>query len=173
MLTYVIGLNGATSMENLDQPSVTYFKPKANVMRRLNALKLLFTVACVRDHQPYCSVEWNLPVLEKIIEKSSIVNDEDKSYFEKEFADYELDYPMWSQEKHDKLERFTEKYFNLYQSVDSFLPFLDCKALTYALTDEMINDMHQTLGAAKREEIRARAAKRLCDQEWTKPNNSN
>lgn len=98
--------------------------------------------------------------------ESSHVSDEDKALFMMEFANTENDYADWSDEKRERLERLTEKYFNLYKSPDTFLPFVDCSALTYALTDEMINDIQPNVDERKRAEIRAKAVGRLCDMEW-------
>jgi len=152
---------------NLDEQTttrtVTFIKPKANIMRRLNPLKLLFTVAHVpHSDQPY-SVEWNFPLLQTMLLESSYVSDEDKITFVSEFVNQLNKYAEWSDEKRNELERFTENYFNLYKSPDTFLPFIDCSALTYALTDEMINDLQPHASEQKRAEIRAKAVSRLCD----------
>ena len=135
-------------------------------MRRLNPLKLLFTVAYVPESNPQYSVEWNLAVLKTMFMESSHVSDEDKALFMMEFANTENDYADWSAEKRERLERLTEKYLNLYKSPDTFLPFVDCSALTYALTDEMINDIQPNIDERKRAEVRAKAVGRLCDMEW-------
>jgi hypothetical protein len=146
-------------------PTAVFLKPKANIMRRLNPLKILFTVAYVPEKSPKYSVEWNLPLLKTMLLESSYVSDEDKAIFITEFIDQIDDYANWSEEKHNQLERFTEKYFNVYKSPDTFLPFIDCSALTYALTDEMINDLQPNVDERKRAEIRARAVGRLCDSD--------
>lgn len=154
---------------NLDEQSssqsVKFLKPKANIMRRLNPLKLLFTVAYVPEKHPQYSVEWNIPLLNTMLLESSYVSDEDKALFVMEFSDQLNDYADWSEEKHNQLERFTEKYFNIYKSPDTFLPFIDCSALTSALTDEMINDLQPNIDERKRVEIRAKAAARLCESD--------
>jgi hypothetical protein len=143
----------------------TFLKPKANIMRRLNPLKLLFTVAhSPRNDIPY-SVEWNLSALKTMFLESTHVPDEDKALFIAEFSNFDNDYDEWSPEKHDQLERFTEKYLNPYRSVESFLPLADCQAFTYALTDEMLNDLQPGVPERKRAEIRAKTVKRLCDEE--------
>ncbi|UJR37252.1 hypothetical protein I4U23_029961 [Adineta vaga] len=151
----------------LDDQSISsnaiFLKPKANIMRRLNPLKLFFTVAYVPERNPQYSVEWNFPLLQTMLLESSFVTDEDKASFLTEFSEQLSDYANWSDEKHNQLERFTEKYFNLYKTPDTFLPFVDCTALTYALTDEMINDIHPTIDQQKRAEVRNRAVARLCD----------
>lgn len=153
------------SSSSLSSVQATFLKPKANIMRRLNPLKLLFTVAVVPGRNPPYSVEWNLALLKTILLESSHVSDEDKAFFMMEFSNYANDFADWSAEKHDQLERFTEKYFNLYKSPETFLPFIDCPALTYALTDEMINDLQPNVDERKRAEVRARAVNRLCDVE--------
>jgi hypothetical protein len=145
-------------------PKAVFLKPKAKIMRYLNPLKLLFTVAYVPKKSPHYSVEWNLPLLKTMLLESSYVTEDDKILFTTEFADQIDDYADWSEEKHNQLERFTEKYFNIYKSPDTFLPLIDCTALTYALTDEMINDLQPTnIDERKRAEIRAKAVGRLCD----------
>jgi hypothetical protein len=154
---------------NLDEQSSSstaiFLKPKANIMRRLNPLKLLFSVAYVPEQTPHYSVEWNFPLLKTMLLESSYVSDEDKALFIMEFSNQLNDYADWSEEKHNQLERFTEKYFNLYKSSDAFLPLIDCSALTYALTDEMINDLQPNIDERKRADIRAKAVGRLCDAE--------
>ena len=134
-------------------------------MRRLNPLKLLFTVAHVPGRDPAYSVEWNLAVLKTMLLESSHVTDEDKALFMLEFGQHVNDYADWSADKHDQLERFTEKYFSLYKSPDTFLPFVDCAALTYALTDEVINDLYPHADEGKRNEARERSASHLCGAE--------
>jgi len=145
--------------------TAVFIKPKATIMRRLNPLKLLFTVVYVPEQSPHYSVEWNLPLLKTMLLESPYVTDEDKAIFIMEFMDQIEDYANWSEEKRNQLERFTEKYFNVYKSPDTFLPFIDCSALTYALTDEMINDIHPNIDERKRAEIRAKAVGRLCDSD--------
>ena len=142
--------------------TAVFIKPKASISRRLNPLKVLFTVAYIPKHSHY-SVEWNLPLLKTMLLESSYVTDEDKAFFIEEFIDHLNDYADWSEEKHDQLERFTEKYFNLYKSPDSFLPFNDCPALTYALMDEMINNMQPDLDELKRVKLHAKAVEHLCN----------
>ena len=151
--------------EQSSSPAATFLKPKAAILRRLNPLKVLFTVAHVPERdQPY-SVEWNLAVLKTMLLESPHVTDEDKALFMQEFGQHIKDYAHWSADKHNELERFTEKYLNLYKSPDTFLPFIDCRALTNALTDEMINDLHPNIDDEKRAEARARSVERLCDAE--------
>jgi hypothetical protein len=149
--------------EQSSSSTAEFLKPKANIMRRLNPLKLLFTVAYIPDKDPQYSVEWNFPLLKTMLLESSYVTDEDKALFIMEFSNQLKDYAHWSEEKHNQLERFTEKYFNVYKSPDTFLPFIDCSALTYALTDEMINDLQPNIDERKRADIRAKAVDRLCD----------
>jgi hypothetical protein len=151
--------------EQSSSPTAVFIKPKANIMRRLNPLKLLFTVAYVPQRSPHYSVEWNLPLLKTMLLESSYVSDEDKALFITEFSNQLNDYADWPEEKHNQLERFTETYFNVYKSPDTFLPFIDCPALTYALTDEMINDLQPNIDERKRAEIRAKAVGRLCDSD--------
>ena len=159
--------SSSSSLSSSSSAAATLFlKPKANIMRRLNPLKLLFTVAYVPDRDPQYSVEWNLALLKTMFMESAHVTDEDKALFMMEFSNPENDYADWSAEKHDQLERLTERYFNLYKSPETFLPFIDCSALTYALTDEMINDLQPNVDDRKRAEIRAKAVGRLCDMEW-------
>jgi len=134
-------------------------------MRRLNPLKLLFTVVHTPDKIPHYSVEWNLSLLKTMLLESSQVSDDDKALFVSEFSNDENDYTQWSPEKHDQLERFTEKYFNPYKLADSFLPFIDCPAFTYALTDEMLSDLQPNVDPRRRADIRAKAVARLCEQE--------
>jgi hypothetical protein len=97
--------------------------------------------------------------------ESTKVSDDDKTLFLMKFSNIENDYPQWTQEQHDQLERFTEKYFNLFKSPESFLPFIDCPALTYAITDEMLSDLHVKIDEEKRSKVRAKAVERLCDSE--------
>lgn len=144
---------------------VTFIKPNISTMRRLNPLKLFFTVVYNPNKTPQYSIEWNLSFLKTMILESTFVNDDDKTLFLMKFSNIENDYPRWSQEHHDQLERFTEKYFNVYQSPDTFLPFLDCPALTYAVTDEMLNDLNQKIDEEKRSKVRAKAVEHLCDIE--------
>jgi hypothetical protein len=151
--------------EQPSSPPVTFIKPSASTMRRINPLKLFFTVVHRPTQNPHYSIEWNLPFLRTMLLESTQVSDDDKTLFLLKFNNAENDYADWSQEEHDQLERFTEKYFNLFKSPDSFLPFLDCRALTYAITDEMINDLHPHIDEQKRSKIRAKAVERLCDTE--------
>lgn len=152
-----------------DAPSTSanaiFLASKANTMRHLNPLKLLFTVAYVPDRNPQYSVEWNLPLLKTMLLESAFVADDDKVKFISEFSEQLGDYANWSDEKRYQLERFTEKYFNIYKAPDTFLPFADCTALTYALSDEMINDLQPNIEPRKRAEIRARAVARLCESQ--------
>lgn len=168
-LAFLITLNQVSPYESGENSSltstVTFLKPKVNAMRRLNPLKVLFTVAHVPNRQPEYSVEWNLDVLKTMLLESNFVSDEDKALFIRKFSNHLNDYADWSAEKHYELERFTEKYFNLYKSPDKFLPFLDCRALSYALMDEMINDAQPNIDEKLRAGIRASAAERLCDVE--------
>jgi hypothetical protein len=167
LMLFVILTNGKPySMDDQSYSSKAIFlKPKANIMRRLNPLKLLFTVVYVpKREQPY-SIEWNLPLLKTMLLESSYVTDEDKALFVTEFSNHLTDYADWSTEKQYQLERFTEKYFNIYKAPNTFLPFMDCPALTYALTDEMINDLQPNIDQRRRAEIRAKAVRRLCESE--------
>jgi hypothetical protein len=165
MLIFLVTLNNGKPhklVEQTSSPTATFIKPKASIMRRLNPLKLLFSVAHVPHQSPEYSVEWNLSLIKTMLLESSYVTDEDKALFITEFSNLN-DYADWPAEKHYELERFTEKYFNIYKSPNTFLPFIDCPALTYALTDEMINDLHPKIDERKRAEIRAKAVDRLCD----------
>ena len=165
LLISFVTLNMGKSLNSDEQSTSStamFLKPKANIMRRLNPLKLLFTVAYIPEKSPSYSIEWNIPLLKTMFLESSYVSDEDKTLFLLEFNDQLDDYADWSAEKHDQLERFTEKYFNIYKSPDNFLPFVDCSALTYALTDEMINDLQPNIAERKRAEIRSKAIDRLC-----------
>ncbi|CAF0905270.1 unnamed protein product [Didymodactylos carnosus] len=138
-----------------------FIKPKPQLMRRLNPLKLMFVVAYSKLNKQY-EVEWNLDVLKTIISESEQVTEDDKKYFMDNFSTANTDYQEWSSDKHDQLERFTEKYFNPYKSADFFLPFQDCKTFTYALTDEMLTEFGQ-MDEIKRSRVRQKAAKTLCD----------
>lgn len=151
--------------ESQSSSSVTFIKPKANVMRRLNPLKLLFTVVHTPDQEPHYSVEWNLSLLKTMLLESPHVSNDDKQLFIMKFSNADNDYANWSAEQHDQLERFTENYFNIYKSPESFLPFIDCQALTYAITDEMLNDLQPAINDEKRSKVRAKAVERLCDSE--------
>lgn len=164
MLIFLVTLNVGTSqhIEEVSSTTAVFIKPKANVMRRLNPLKLLFSVAYIPKTSSY-SVEWNFPLLKTMLLESSYVTDEDKADFITEFSSHLDEYADWSEEKRTQLERFTEKYFNIYKSPDMFLPFLDCPVLSYALMDEMINDLRPNLDERKRAEIREKAASRLCN----------
>jgi hypothetical protein len=146
-------------------PLVTFIKPNGSTMRRLNPLKLFFTVAHRPAQSPHYSIEWNLSFLRTMLLESTKVSDDDKTLFLMKFSNIENDYPQWTQEQHDQLERFTEKYFNLFKSPESFLPFIDCPALTYAITDEMLSDLHVKIDEEKRSKVRAKAVERLCDSE--------
>ncbi len=166
LLIFFVTLNNGKPHKLYEQSSsstAVFLKPKANIMRRLNPLKLLFTVAYVPENNPHYYVEWNFPLLKTMLLESSYVTDEDKALFITEFSNQLNDYAHWSEEKRNQLERFTEKYFNVYKSPDAFLPFIDCSALTYALTDEMINDLQPNIDERKRADIRAKAVGRLCD----------
>ncbi|CAF1393327.1 unnamed protein product [Rotaria sordida] len=163
-VTYIHG-NPISIHENSSSPTTIFIKPKANVMRRLNPLKLFFTVAYTPTQEPPYSIEWNLSLLKTMLLESNHVSNDDKELFLMKFSNIENDYADWSFEKHDELERFTEKYFNLYKSPDLFLPFRDCSALTYALTEEMLNDLQLNVNDEKRSKIRAKAVQRLCDSE--------
>jgi hypothetical protein len=168
LLIFFITLNNGKPHhlnEQSSSPTAIFFKPKANIMRRLNPLKLLFTVAYVPQQSPHYSVEWNFPLLKTMLLESSHVSDEDKALFITQFINQLNDYADWSEEKHNQLERFTEKYFDVYKSADAFLPFVDCSALTYALTDEMINDLQPNADEHKRAQIRTKAVERLCDSD--------
>ena len=144
---------------------VTFLKPKASQMRRVNPLKLFFTVVHTPEKSPHYSIEWNLPFLKTMLLESTHVSDDDKTLFLITFSNIENDYAQWPPERHDQLERFTEKYFNLYTSPESFLPFLDCTALTYAITDEILNDLQPNIDEQKRAKVRAKSVDQLCDTE--------
>jgi hypothetical protein len=162
-LVILIHGNPHYNNEQSSSPMVTFIKPNTNKMRRINPLKLFFTVVHKPTQSPHYSIEWNLPFLKTMLLESTHVNDDDKTLFLMKFSNIEGDYPEWSEEQHDQLERFTEKFFNLYQSPDSFLPFIDCPALTYAITDEMLNGLHPLIDEEKRSKVRAKAVERLCD----------
>lgn len=166
LLFFFVTLNMSKSLNSdehsVSSPTAVFLKPKATIMRRLNPLKLLFTVAHIPGKSSSYSIEWNIPLLKTMLLESSYVTDEDKALFLMEFNDQLDDYADWSTEKHEQLERFTEKYFNIFKSPETFLPFLDCSALTYALTDEMINDLQPNITERKRAEIRSKAVDRLC-----------
>ncbi|CAF3411823.1 unnamed protein product [Rotaria sp. Silwood2] len=127
--------------ENSPSSTTIFIKPKRNIMRHLNPLKLFFTVAYTPTQDPHYSIEWNLSLLKTMLLESKHVSNDDKALFLTKFSNIGNDYANWSLEKHNELERFTEKYFNIYNSPNSFLPFIDCHALTYAITDEMLNDL--------------------------------
>jgi hypothetical protein len=145
--------------------AVTFLKSDPSTIRRINPLKLFFTVVHNPTRTPNYSIEWNLPFLRTMILESTQVSDDDKTLFLMKFSNIENDYAEWSEEQHYQLERFTEKYFNLYTSPDSFLPFLDCPALTYAITDEMLNALQPNTDEEKRSKVRAKAVQRLCNSE--------
>ncbi|CAF1326730.1 unnamed protein product [Adineta steineri] len=151
--------------EQLSPSTAVFIKPKANILRRLNPLKLLFTVAYTPTQIPHYKIEWNLPFLKTMLLESTHVTNDDKDLFSEKFINTENDYANWTPEQHNELERFTEKYFNMYQSPDLFLPFIDCPALTYAITDEMLNDVHPNINEEKRTKVRKQAVERLCDFE--------
>ncbi|CAF3141376.1 unnamed protein product [Rotaria socialis] len=164
LATYIHG-NPRNLPENSLSSMVTFIKPAASAMRRLNPLKLFFTVAHTPTQSPHYSVEWNFPLLKTMFLESKHVSNDDKELFRMKFGNADSDYVNWSPEKHDELERFTEKYLNVYKSPDSFLPFLDCQALTYAMTDEMLHDLQPIMSDEKRSKVRAKAVERLCDSE--------
>lgn len=146
--------------------SVTFLKPSPQHIRRINPMKFFFTVVHNPDQTPAYFLEWNLPFLKTMLLESTQVSDEDKIIFQMKFANRQDQYADWSTEDRDQLERFTEKYFNLYSSPDTFLPFLDCSALTYAITDEMLKVLHPTnLDEEKRSKARTRAVQRLCNSD--------
>ncbi len=151
--------------EESSSPTAKFIKPKADQMRRLNPLKLFFTVVHTSEKNPHYSVEWNLPFLKTMLLESTHVSDDDKKLFLEKFSNTENDYATWTPEQHDQLERFTEKYFNVYQSPESFLPFVDCPALTYAIADEMLDNVHPNISQEKRSKYRAKAVERLCESE--------
>src|SRR5271163_3455196 len=105
--------------------SVTFLKSDPSKIRRINPLKLFFTVVHNPTQTPSYSIEWNLPFLKTMLLESTQVSDDDKTLFLMKFSNIENDYAEWSEEQRNQLERFTEKYFNLYTSPDSYLPFLD------------------------------------------------
>ncbi|CAF0994275.1 unnamed protein product [Adineta ricciae] len=165
LTSFVVLIDGKPSIldDQVTSSNAMFLKPKASIMRHLNPLKLLFTVAYVPDRNPQYSIEWNLPLLKTMLLESSFVTDEDKALFINDFSEQLSDYANWSDEKHYDLERFTEKYFNIYKSPDTFLPLVDCPALTHALTDAMIDDLQPNIEQSKRAAIRARAVERLCN----------
>ena len=158
--------NPTNPNEQSSSPKVKFIKTNPTTMRRINPLKLFFSVVYKPTQTPNYSVEWNLPFLRTMLLESTHVSDDDKTLFLMKFSNIENDYPEWSEEHHDQLERFTEKYFNLFKSPDSFLPFIDCPALTYAITDEMLNAVHANINEEKRSKVRAKAVERLCDSEY-------
>ncbi|CAF4510474.1 unnamed protein product [Rotaria sp. Silwood2] len=151
--------------ENSPSSTTIFIKPKRNIMRHLNPLKLFFTVAYTPTQDPHYSIEWNLSLLKTMLLESKHVSNDDKALFLTKFSNIDNDYANWSLEKHNELERFTEKYFNIYNSPNSFLPFIDCHALTYAITDEMLNDLPLSITDEKRSKIRAKAGVGSCDPE--------
>lgn len=151
--------------ETVTPSFATFLKPKASIIRRINPLKLFFTVVHTPNEEPAYKIEWNLPFLKTMFLESKHVTDVDKRLFLEKFMNKEKDYSQWTQEEHDELERFTEKYLNLYESADSFLPFLDCAALTYAITDELLNDLQPHVNEDKRAKVRAKSVERLCNFE--------
>ncbi|CAF0888388.1 unnamed protein product [Adineta steineri] len=168
MLIFLVTLtNGKPGKidEQSTSPKANFYKPQPNVMRRLNPLKLLFTVVHVPQQTPPYKLEWNVPLLKTMLLESSYVSDEDKELFVTDFSKQLHDYADWSDEKHYELERFTEKYFNIYKAPNKFLPFIDCPALTHALTDEMIGDRQPPMDPHRRADLRAKAVRVLCDSE--------
>jgi len=165
VLVMLIHGNSLHSHGQLPSPAVTFIKPNASLLRRVNPLKLFFTVVHTPEQTPHYSIEWNLPFLKNILLESTHVSDDDKTLFLMKFSNIENDYAEWTPERHDELERFTEKYLNLYKSSDSFLPFIDCPALTYAIMDEILDGLQPNIDEEKRSKIRAKAVERLCDSE--------
>jgi hypothetical protein len=151
--------------EQSSSSSVTFIKSDPNKIRRINPLKLFFTIVHNPTQSPHYSIEWNLPFLKVMLLESTQVSDDDKTLFLMNFSNIENDYPQWSEEQHNQLERFTEKYFNVFSSPDSFLPFIDCPALTYAITDEMLNVLQPNSDEEKRSKVRTTAIQRLCNSE--------
>lgn len=146
--------------------SATFLKPLPQQIRRINPMKFFFTVVHNPEQTPQYSLEWNLPFLKTMLLESAQVSEEDKMIFQMKFFNRQNEYADWSAEDREQLERFTEKYFNLYSSPDTFLPFLDCSALTYAITDEMLKVLHpNNLDEEKRSRARTRAVQRLCNSE--------
>jgi hypothetical protein len=164
-LTVSIDGNQASASQTTVSSLATFIKPNANIMRRLNPLKLLFNVVYQPAQTPSYSVEWNFSFLKTILLESTHVTDEDKQYFVETVADIEHNYGRWSVEQHEKFERFTEKYFNLYKSPASFLPMQDCSSFTFAVMDEILNDLQPNINQDKRSQVRAKAVERLCNVE--------
>ena len=145
--------------------SATILQPTPQQIRRMNPMKFFFTVIHNPSQTPAYSLEWNLPFLKTFLLESAYVSNEDKILFLTQFAHRANDYSDWSDEERYQLERLTERYFNLYTSPDSFLPFLDCQALTYAITDEMLSVLQPNTNNEKRLRARTKAVQRLCNSE--------
>lgn len=161
-VTYANG-NPHTLTDDSSAQTVTFIKPKASVMRRLNPLKIFFTVAHTPSKTPHYSVEWNFRLLKTMFLESKNVSDVDKMLYVMKFGNAENDFANWSPEEQGEFERFTEKYLNIYKPSESFLPFVDCHAVTYALTDEMIYDLQPNISDEKRSILRGKAVERLCE----------
>ncbi|CAF4932217.1 unnamed protein product, partial [Rotaria sp. Silwood1] len=65
-ITYIYG-NPHNMNENLSTLKTTFIKPKTNILRRLNPLKLFFTVAYIPTQYPHYTIEWNLPFLKTML----------------------------------------------------------------------------------------------------------
>lgn len=131
-------------------------------MRYINPLKLFFNAVYMPDSTPSCSLEWNFDFLKSFILESSHVSESDKQFFLEHYSPLNPPYEEWTWNQHDQLERFTEKYFDLYKSPEQFLPFQDCPALSSAIVDQMLDDLQPNIPHRKRQLIRKHAAHRLC-----------
>lgn len=142
----------------------TFIKTKASEMRNINPLKLFFNVVYAPDPIPSCHLEWNFSFLKTLLLESSLVSSEDKQFFLDHYNPFNPPYDKWTPTDHEELERFTEKYLDIYKSPEDFLPFRDCPALSYAIVDQMLNELQPKLPDRRRQLIRQRTAERLCFQ---------
>lgn len=142
--------------------NLTFIKTKPAEMRHVNPLKLFFNVVYASDPVPSCSLEWNFSFLKSILLESAVVPLADKQFFLDHYSPLNPPYDKWTANDRDRLERFTEKYFDIYKSPQDFLPFRDCPALSYAIVDQMLNELQANLPERRRQLIRQRAAERLC-----------
>lgn len=163
LLSLVISFIHGNTFQPRSSASIVQTTPQQ--VRRINPMKFFFTIVHNPDQTPAYSLEWNLSFLKTFLLESTFVNNEDKILFLTQFSHRANDYSDWSDDERYQLERLTEKYFNLYASPDSFLPFLDCQALTYAITDETLKVLQPNTNDEKRFRARMKAVQRLCNSE--------
>lgn len=159
-------LINANPFENNGQStSVEFLQSKTSEMRRVNPLKLFFTVVFDPKASPSYKVEWNFPLIKTILIKSQFVSDQDKIDFLVNFDDALTNYGNWTDEKHLQFERFTEKFFNLYKPMENFLPVRDCPSLTFGIMNQILSDLKDNVRQHYRAMAIEKAIESLCVEE--------